>query len=146
MALQNEHRQRITRQLQTGEAAFAGREDQPIKSAAGLSGNLLLMAALIGVSRAVFGSVKPTVQHAAVSDQSQVARGRTAEAPSEIPAKGWMDIAWRVLEDFQSDRVMLMLRVTFYALFSRRRLYPSTGSSPWRSRLSVSRTGQRPLC
>ena len=74
-----------------------------------MSGDLLLMSALIGVSRAVFGSAKPTsrLTEPAASNQAQDARGRSAEAPSEIPAKGWMDIAWRVLAGFQSDRVML---------------------------------------
>jgi hypothetical protein len=107
------------------------RRENPInKSAPRLSGDLLLMAAFIGVSRALFGSAKPTVQHA----DAQVARGRSAQAPSEIPAKGWMDIAWRVPAGFQSDRVMLVAAgVTFYALLAlfrlRRRLWGCTGSS-----------------
>ncbi len=34
----------------------------------------------------------------------------------EIPAKGWIDIAWRVLEDFQNDRATpAAAGVTFYA-------------------------------
>ena len=91
-----------------------------------MSGDLIVMAALVGISRALLGSAKPTVQHAAVSDQSQVARGRSAEAPSEIPAKGWMDIAWRVLDGFQNDRVMLVAAgVTFYALLA---LFPATAA------------------
>jgi YihY family inner membrane protein len=103
------------------------REDQPIKSAPRLSGDLLLMAALIGVGRALFGTGKPNlVQHETVSASSHDARGRSAEAPSEIPAKGWMDIAWRVLEGFQSDRVMLVAAgVTFYALLA---LFPATAA------------------
>lgn len=92
------------------------RGNQLNKSAPRLSGDLLLMAAFIGVSRALFGS---TVQHA----DAQVARGRSAEAPSEIPAKGWMDIAWRLVAGFQSDRVMLVAAgVTFYALLA---LFPA---------------------
>ncbi len=111
--------------MSSAETSNANKRPPP-KRGAHLSADLLLMAALIGVSRAVFGSVKPSVQHAAVSDQSQVARGRTAEAPSEIPAKGWMDIAWRVLEGFQSDRVMLVAAgVTFYALLA---LFPATAA------------------
>ena len=74
------------------------RENRPNKSAPRLSGDLLLMAALIGVSRALFGSAKPThVFRARRVKSISSARGRSAEAPSEIPAKGWMDIAWRVL-------------------------------------------------
>ena len=90
-----------------------------------MSADLLLMAALVGVSRAVFGSAKPTSRlvEPAASNQSPNARGRSAEAPSEIPAKGWIDIAWRVLEGFQSDRVMLVAAgVTFYALLA---LFPA---------------------
>jgi membrane protein len=85
------------------------------------------MAALIGVGRALFGTGKPSlVQHETVSASSHDARGRSAEAPSEIPAKGWMDIAWRVLEGFQSDRVMLVAAgVTFYALLA---LFPATAA------------------
>ena len=50
------------------------RRENPInKFAPRLSVDLLLMAAFIGVSRALFGSAKPTVQHADV----QVARGRS---------------------------------------------------------------------
>ena len=109
----------------------------PPKGGAHLSADLLLMAALVGVSRAVLGSAKPTSRlvEPAASNQSPNARGRSAEAPSEIPAKGWIDIAWRVLEGFQSDRVMLVAAgVTFYALLAlfpaSRRSYLSTGSSP----------------
>ena len=33
-------------------------------------------------------------------------RGRDAETPAEIPAKGWKDIAWRVYDGIQNDRVL----------------------------------------
>jgi len=97
----------------------------PPKRGAHLYADLLVMAALIGVGRAMFGSAKPAspLTEPAASNQFQVARGRSAEAPSEIPAKGWMDIAWRVLEGFQNDRVMLVAAgVTFYALLA---LFPA---------------------
>ena len=46
-------------------------------------------------------------------------RGRDAEFPSEIPAKGWKDIAWRVWEGMQKDRVLLIAAgVTFYSLLA----------------------------
>lgn len=42
-----------------------------------------------------------------------------AEAPSEIPRKGWKDIAWRVYQDFDKDRILLISAgVTFYAILA----------------------------
>ncbi len=46
-------------------------------------------------------------------------RGRTAEAPTEIPAKGWKDIALRVKDKIGSDHVTLIAAgVAFYALLA----------------------------
>lgn len=46
-------------------------------------------------------------------------RGRDADGPSEIPAKGWKDIARRVWEGMQKDRVVLIAAgVTFYSLLA----------------------------
>jgi membrane protein len=46
-------------------------------------------------------------------------RGRLAQKPSEIPAKGWKDILWRVYERFGRDRILLVAAgVTFYALLA----------------------------
>lgn len=46
-------------------------------------------------------------------------RGRQADTPTEIPARGWKDILWRVYERVQHDRVMLVAAgVTFYALLA----------------------------
>jgi membrane protein len=46
-------------------------------------------------------------------------RGRTATKPSEIPAKGWKDILWRVYREISDDRVMSVAAgVTFYALLA----------------------------
>jgi membrane protein len=51
------------------------------------------------------------------------ARGRKAESPTEIPAKGWMDIAWRVYEEIGNDRILAVAAgVTFYALLA---LFPA---------------------
>src|SRR4051794_10936651 len=86
-----------------------------------VSGDLIVMSALIGISRALFGPnkqglVKQTLQGLKGS-VAQSGRGRTAEKPTEIPAKGWKDIAWRVYDGIQNDRVLLVSAgVTFYAL------------------------------
>jgi membrane protein len=50
-------------------------------------------------------------------------RGRKAESPTEIPARGWMDIAWRVYEEIGNDRILAVAAgVTFYALLA---LFPA---------------------
>jgi len=75
-----------------------------------MSGDLLVMAALIGLSRVLFGPKKQghiaqalaTVQEGFQGQD----RGRHAETPAEIPAKGWKDIAWRVYDGVQNDRVL----------------------------------------
>ena len=88
-----------------------------------LSGDLVVIAALIGVSRALFGPANSPDQPKSISTKDMGARGRSADTPEAIPAKGWMDIAWRVLEGFQGDRVLLVAAgVTFYALLA---LFPA---------------------
>jgi membrane protein len=50
-------------------------------------------------------------------------RGRHASTPSEIPARGWKDILFRVYGNIGEDRVMLVAAgVTFYALLA---LFPA---------------------
>ena len=50
-------------------------------------------------------------------------RGRNADWPSAIPAKGWKDIAWRVWTNINEHRVMLIAAgVTFYLLLA---LFPA---------------------
>jgi membrane protein len=95
-----------------------------------LSGDLIVMAALIGISRAVFGPKKRTVVKRTLQglqdSVAQSGRGRTAEKPAEIPAKGWKDIALRVYDGIQDDRVLLVSAgVTFYALLA---LFPATAA------------------
>jgi membrane protein len=52
-----------------------------------------------------------------------VGRGRFAERPSEIPARGWKDILWRVYEGIDEDRILANAGgVTFYALLA---LFPA---------------------
>ncbi len=46
-------------------------------------------------------------------------RGRTAEKPSDIPAHGWWDIAWRVIKRTGNDNVTLVAGgVAMYVLLS----------------------------
>jgi len=50
-------------------------------------------------------------------------RGRHAEAPGEIPKRGWKDITWRVIRAARRDRItMLAAGVAFYALLA---LFPT---------------------
>lgn len=46
-------------------------------------------------------------------------RGRDAEKPAQIPAKGWVDIGWRVFQGFNGDRVSFVAGgVTFFTLLA----------------------------
>src|SRR5262245_3957512 len=46
-------------------------------------------------------------------------RGRLASSPSEIPARGWKDILWRVYENINNHRIMAVAAgVTFYVLLA----------------------------
>ena len=48
-----------------------------------------------------------------------MARGREADTPTEIPAKGWKDIAFRVKDELSADHVGLIAAgVAFYALLA----------------------------
>jgi membrane protein len=56
-----------------------------------------------------------TLQSLTVSDD--VALGRTATSPAEIPVLGWRDIGWRLLKAVSEDRILLTAAgVTFYFL------------------------------
>jgi membrane protein len=58
-----------------------------------------------------------------IESSAEARRGRQAESPSEIPAKGWRDILWRVRHKLQDDRVMLVAAgATFYLLLA---LFPA---------------------
>src|SRR5262249_9311643 len=108
------------------------RKSVPLKASSSqnrLSGSLVLMAALTGIARAISraretGAVAPTPE---TQDTLGVGdRGRRAEKPTDIPAKGWKDIARRVFEGIQNDRVLLVAAgVAFYVLLA---LFPATGA------------------
>ncbi len=53
-------------------------------------------------------------------------RGRTADSPGEIPARGLRDVFWRVVSQISEDRISLVAAgVTFYVLLS---IFPALGS------------------
>ena len=65
--------------------------------------------------------------------------GRKADTRSEIPEKGWKDIAFRLYQEFSNVRILLVAAgVTFYAILAlfppSRRSSPSTARSPTRAR------------
>src|SRR5436190_3693684 len=111
---------------QSARQPFPERAPKPQR----MSGDLIVMAALIGISRAFFGSKKEGVVkrtlHGLQETAQEGGRGRSADKPTEIPAKGWKDIAWRVYDGIQNDRVLLVASgVTFYALLA---LFPATAA------------------
>src|SRR5580693_7159840 len=49
----------------------------------------------------------------------EVGRGRSAERPSQIPARGWKDILLRVYHGISDNRILLVAAgVTFYSLLA----------------------------
>ena len=65
-------------------------------------------------------------QHAPAAAASEPGRGREAETPTKIPARGWKDILWRTYEEFGQDRLMSVAAgVTYYALLA---LFPAIGA------------------
>ena len=46
-------------------------------------------------------------------------RGRTADAPEQVPPKGWKDILWRTWSEISDDRVTLVAAsATYYLLLA----------------------------
>jgi membrane protein len=55
--------------------------------------------------------------------QLDAGRGRLAESPSQIPARGWKDILWRVYDAISEDRILANAAgVTYYVLLA---LFPA---------------------
>src|SRR5947208_11418244 len=49
----------------------------------------------------------------------QPGRGRSADTPTNIPARGWKDILWRTYQEISADRLfMIAAGVTFYAMLA----------------------------
>ena len=106
--------------------ADIGRTEHAPVWAVALAGTLL--AASFGRRRAEHETATPdneargfdreTARH---SDRApaDASRGRAADTPSEIPAKGWKDILLRVYYGISEDRILLVAAgVTFYLLLS----------------------------
>ncbi|WP_061933686.1 YihY/virulence factor BrkB family protein [Aureimonas sp. AU22] len=61
--------------------------------------------------------------HAHPSAAHEAGRGRAADHPGQIPARGWKDVLWRTVQEFSADRLMLVAAgVTFYVLLA---LFPA---------------------
>jgi membrane protein len=76
--------------------------------------SVLLIA--IGLARRRAGEASPA---SGDCRQGETGRGRSAETPSEIPARGWKDILWRVYRGISENRILLVAAgVTFYALLA----------------------------
>ena len=68
-------------------------------------------------------SPRPSQKSEARAAAADDGRGRSAEKPSEIPARGWKDILWRVYAGISDDRILAnAAAVTFYALLA---LFPA---------------------
>lgn len=67
-------------------------------------------------SKAARSHTGPEAEHKAETERD---RGRAADKPSEIPAKGWKDVLWRVYDEMNNDRILAVAAgVTFYALLA----------------------------
>ena len=81
----------------------------------------LLLAASFGRRRAGKGTTEAGADCRRAGDGTppDEGRGRSADNPSEIPAKGWNDILLRVYHGISDDRILLVAAgVTFYLLLS----------------------------
>lgn len=60
-----------------------------------------------------------TMESSTWQDDQQPDRGRTADSPHRIPAKGWKDILKRVKTEIKDDRLsMISAAMAYYALFA----------------------------
>lgn len=87
-----------------------------------------LVAALVWMARPPRrrpGLSVPAAAPPATFDKAEPGRGRAADAPQEIPAKGWKDILWRTAKEVSADRLsMVAASVTFYSLLA---VFPALG-------------------
>jgi membrane protein len=70
--------------------------------------------------------VHPSAKAANLAQVGQQGRGRGANSPTEIPSRGWKDIALRVYHEISDDRVVAIAAgVTFYGLLA---LFPAVAA------------------
>ena len=77
---------------------------------------LILLLIAFGFARGRSGDASP-----ATGDRRplEAGRGRSAETPSQIPARGWKDILLRVYHGISENRILLVAAgVTFYSLLA----------------------------
>ena len=104
---------------------------------------VLLGVALWTRRRGATIQIQPTIRSRAAADRERTpsapqrdhhggkalhdeARGREADTPTKIPARGWKDIALRVYNEIGDDRVLAIAAgVTFYGLLA---LFPAIGA------------------
>ncbi len=88
----------------------------------------IMLAAVTGGLGYVLGG-KPVIAGKSATDQGplvETRRGRGAHRPSEIPLRGWRDIAIRTLREFNSDHVTIIAGgVTFSVLLA---IFPALGA------------------
>jgi membrane protein len=84
--------------------------------------SIAISALLVAVGFGPRRSATPSVAGGGL-EHLEAGRGRSATAPSEIPTRGWKDIALRVYEGIEEDRILAnAAAVTFYALLA---LFPA---------------------
>jgi membrane protein len=70
--------------------------------------------------------IRPSGTSSAGPSTGGEGRGRGAKSPTEIPAKGWWDILWRVYGEIGNDRILAVAAgTTFYALLA---LFPAVAA------------------
>jgi membrane protein len=68
----------------------------------------------------------PAMAHSTKGPAREEGRGRAANSPTEIPARGWKDIAFRIFHGISEDRIVsISAAVTFFALLA---MFPGIAS------------------
>ncbi len=113
--------QGIARKLESGAAAAplgsGGSAGDRGRSTAHIGGILDLLSIHAG------GGLAGQVRRA---ERSEPHRGRNAQSPADIPARGWRDVLARTWAEFNEDRIVSVAAgVTFFTLLS---LFPAIGA------------------
>lgn len=86
------------------------------KRASGWAIGILALGTLAGISKHKNNDGRSGAEP---SSAAASGRGRCANTPSEIPARGWKEILYRTYEEFSNDRLMLVAAgLTFYVLLA----------------------------